>query len=182
MELKVQGKNSFRIRGKKAILFLGPLLDKVEADIIIADGGATPRGRLKAPKRGEPFLVPGAGEYEVAGVEIWGRKRGCWLIQMDDFRLSYLSPDRRRLGEKEIESLGRIDLLLLRIKPGRKGARDALEAMKKIAPPLTVLPAAEAGDFLDLADREDLTPQEKLVVRREDLSEEARIVLLKSQL
>jgi len=178
MEIRALSNNCFRLRGKEAILLLGTSPKKVEADIIVGSNQLK-NDKIVARKRGEPFLVPGPGEYEISGVEIWDGEKGCWLIQMDNLKICYLADGWRMPSDKKIESLGQIDLLLLVLGVGKEGTKEAAEVVKKVSPLLVVVSELEAKDFLDALDQEDLQPEDKLLIKPADLPEETKVVVLR---
>jgi len=180
MEVRALSSNCFRLRGREAVLLLGTISKKTEADVVIGSGQLE-KGKIVAKKRKEPFLVPGPGEYEVGGVEIWDGEKGCWLIQVDKLRICYLADGWKMPSDKKIEFLGQIDLLLIALGDGKERAKVAAEVVKRISPLLVVVSELEAKDFLDALDQEDLRPEDKLLIKPADLPGETKVVVLRTK-
>jgi len=169
MEIKYLGNDSFRVKGRGAILTLG-LSDK-----------NTESGLAVTAKDQKDFFIFGPGEYEVSGVEIWGGKNNCWLVEMDSFRFCFLGLNWVEPSAKKIESLGRMDILFLVLNPGKKGVEQAVEIVKKISPAVAVFGNGQSKEFLDAIDREELRPVQKLSLKQGELPETTKIVLLEAQ-
>ena len=178
MEIRALGHNCFRLRGKEAIVLLGSPAKRVEADIVIADEGLD-QSKVKAKNRPEVFLLPGPGEYEINGVEIRSRSRGLWLLEMEKIKIAYWAKIEQMPAEKELESLGPVDLLVPVLSNERLGAKKAFTLIGKISPLIVVLAQPRAKNLLDLLDQEDLLAEDKLFVKASDLPEETKIVVLK---
>lgn len=178
MEIRTLANNCFRLRGKNVTLLLGTSRKKTEADIVITSGQSE-RDKVTSRKRREPFWLPGPGEYEISGVEIWDGESGCWLIKMDGLKIGYLADGWRMPSDKKIESLGQIDLLILTLERGKERAQKAAEAIRKISPLIVVVSETEVQDLLDVLDQEGLQPEDKLLVKPTDLPEETKVVVLK---
>jgi len=169
MEVKYLGDDSFQIKGREAILTLGPSGKNTEASLTIT------------AKDKAPFFIFRPGEYEVSGVEIWGGKNNCWLFGMDGFRFCFLGLNWVEPSAKKIESFGRMDILFLVLNPGKKGIRQAAEIVKKTSPLIAIFGDGQSKEFLDAIDQEELQPVQKLNLKQGELPEVTKIVLLKAQ-
>ncbi len=89
MTITHQGKGQFTIRSKDATIKLGP-----EFTI------------------GERTL-PGAGEYDINGVEIEGLEGGIFLVRTEDVFLLYLDRLDRSLTDNELEAVELADVLFV---------------------------------------------------------------------
>lgn len=183
MEIKYLGGNCFRLREKEIYLLLGESDSKVEADIVLP--GTFPhkkRTEIIPKKRSEPFIIPGPGEYELEGVEIWSTDYCSWLVQINNWRVGFINSDYQVPDGKKVDFFGRIDILFLIISEKNEGAKKAAGILKKISPSI-VIPGGEKETikmFLDEMDKEDLKPQEKLQLTNKDLPEETEVILLRA--
>ncbi len=89
MTISYRGQGQFTIRSKQATIELGPQV-----------------------KVGEK-LLPGAGEYEISGVEVEGLADGIFLIKTEDVYLLYLDRLNRDLTDAELDAVNLTDILLI---------------------------------------------------------------------
>ena len=130
-------------------------------------------------------MVIGPGEYEIAGIEVWGGEDHYWLVQIEGWRICFANSGWKILNDKKIDQFGQIDILLI-VLSGKVGeAKEAAEMVNRLSPAITI-PAyegeAKSGwekEFLDAMDREDLKAEESLKLDRKELSEDKKLVLLK---
>lgn len=189
MEIKYLGGNCFRIREKEVYLLLGKPEKKVEADVVLVGNGAVIDKNILGKKRKTPFIIPGPGEYEISGVEIWGRGDSLWRIRLNGWEIGFMTNGWQISNEKKAEFFGQVEILFLILSEGKEGAKKAVETIKRVSP-LIVIPGMEIesqkklGDswvreFLDEMDQESLKAKDKLQLKRKDLPEETELVLLK---
>jgi len=192
MEVKYLGGNCFRLREKETYLLLGQPEKRVEADVVLTGKGGVGGNNIVAKKRRSPFVIPGPGEYEVGGVEIWGRGDRLWRIHLDSWKIGFITNDWQVPDEKKADFFGQVDILFLILPEGKEGAKKAVEAVKRVSP-LIVIPGMKieaqrklgdnwAEEFLDEMDQEGLEAKEKLQLKRKDLPEETRLVLLEPKI
>lgn len=161
--------------------------------------------RVKKTPRREPFVISAPGEYEIAGVfifgfstfhdEVKGEKRGlntAYLMNIDGLRLVHLGDLGQPLSEQEIESLGDVDVLFVPVGGEYTlDARQAAQLVNKIEPRIVIpMHYLEAGvnegmglkntveDFVKEIGTES-QPIEILNVLREKLPDEREVVVLK---
>jgi hypothetical protein len=107
------------------------------------------------------FNIPHAGEYEVGGIAVTGvdapRKDGTphaiYRFDAEGMKIGFLGALDRTLSEKEIESLGPIDILIL--PAGGKSVLSATQAAEVVAQiePRVVIPSyVDGGDEYGTAD------------------------------
>jgi len=191
MEIKYFGGDCFRIREKELYLLLGKPEKKIEADVILPGNGAVIDKNVVSKKYETPFIIPGPGEYEVSGVEIWGRGDNLWRIRLDDWEIGFMTNGWQMFTEKKVDFFGQIDVLFLILPEGKEGAKKAVEAVKRVSP-LIVVPGMaiesqnKLGDnwvreFLDEMDQESLKAKDKLLLKKKDLPEEMNLILLKQR-
>lgn len=89
MTITHKGKGQFSIRSKQATIELGEQV-----------------------KIGEKIL-PGRGEYEIAGIEAEGLADGIYLIRCEDVYLLYLDRLNRALADEELEAVNLADILFV---------------------------------------------------------------------
>lgn len=106
---------------------VGLKLPRLEADIVTISHDHDDHNDISAVK-GEPFVVRGAGEYEVKGVYIEGihsyhdaekgAKRGNNIIyrfEIEDISIAHLGDLGHELDDKQLEHLEGTDILLIPI-------------------------------------------------------------------
>ena len=92
----------------------------IEAEMILSSHDA-PEANNIAAVEGKPFVVKLPGEYEVAGVFVYGisapRKDGSphiiFLIEAEGLRLAHLGAMDRPLTDDEVTALGDVDILFV---------------------------------------------------------------------
>lgn len=207
-EIKWFGHGCFRVRAREATVILDPVgkstgysLPKQKADIVTVshqDPGHTALGQMQDGY----FLIDGPGEYEVSDVFVTGirafhdnesgKARGyntVYLIELEDLRICHLGDLGHNLTESQLEGLESIDILLVPV--GGGNALDAQGASEVIAQigPRVVIPmhyrtaGGDAGltdlaPFIQTLGVEPPAPQEKYTVRKSDLSESVKVVIL----
>jgi hypothetical protein len=190
MIVKYLGGNCFQLREKDSYLLLGEPASQVDVDVVLLGNGKQLVKKLVSPKkRKQPFFVPGPGEYEIGGIEIFGQGDHVWQINFNKWQLCFMNQSWQMPDEKKVDALGQIDILFLTLLKGKTGAKKAAEAIKRVSPK-AVIPGINRKDqdkdwakaFLDEMDKEDLKPKEKLTLKKSQLSEETTdIYLLKSK-
>lgn len=89
MTITHQGQGQFTVKSKDATIILG--------------------SKIKIGDR----ELPGAGEYEVSGVEVEGMEDGIYLLRTEDVYLLYLNQLNRQLTNDELETVNMADILFL---------------------------------------------------------------------
>ena len=154
---------------------------------------------------GEPFLISGPGEYEAKGVGIQGidsyhdnaqgKERGrntIYRITMENITLLHLGDfGENEMRDETLEEAGDVDILMIPV--GGKYTIDAAAAakvVKQIEPRIVIpmhykipgltLPLETVDSFLKETGAGKIEPQEKLTLRKKDLSEgeKTRVILL----
>lgn len=189
---------------------IGLKLPKLSADIVTISHQHADHNNLAAvsgpsSQRAKPFAITGPGEYEVAGVSIFGfpsfhdnqqgRERGentIYVIQLDGIRLVHLGDLGHPIGEKLLEAVNGAEILMIPV--GGAFTIDAQQAaaeVKKIQPQITIpmhygLPGlkydlAPVEKFLEQVGDETVKPQDKLVISHDKLPEENETVVLNAR-
>ena len=214
MDITPLGHSSFKIRGKHATVVTDPYASdmvgikyprSVTADIVTVSHDHADHNAVAAVG-GNPFVVTGAGEYEVHGVGIigvpsyhdseQGAKRGrntIYRIEIDGVVIVHLGDLGHPLSEQDIERLDGVDVLLVPV--GGVYTINAAEAVKvvhdiepAIAVPMHYLTdgmdtkafgeLSPVSAFLKEIGKEDVPSQEKLVITKDKLPEELDVVVL----
>jgi L-ascorbate metabolism protein UlaG (beta-lactamase superfamily) len=207
------GHGCFRLRGRAAAVVtdpyppgLGPKLPRLEADVVTVSHEHENHSYVRAVAK-EPFLIEGPGEYEVAGVTVFGvptyhdDKKGAergrntiYLIDVDDVKVCHLGDLGHGLDEGVHERLGSVDVLLVPVGGGcTLDATRGAEVVRQIEPRYVVpmhfaLPSLKldmqpVDRFLQEMGVAEAEAQPKLTVQASGASDvETRVVLLDSKM
>jgi L-ascorbate metabolism protein UlaG (beta-lactamase superfamily) len=206
------GHGCFRLRGRTASVVtdpyppsLGARLPRLEADLVTVSHQHENHCYLQTVVR-DPYVVSGAGEYEVAGVtvtglptfhddrhgEVYGRNT-VYLIELDDVRVCHLGDLGHTLSDGHLESIANADVLLVPVGGGRTldGARGA-EVVRQVEPRVVVpmhyaLPAmktelAPVERFLKEMGVTEAEPLAKLSLQPASGEAETRVVVLEPRI
>jgi len=207
-EIKWFGHGCFRVRAREAMVILDPVgkstgysLPKQKADIVTVSHqhpGHTALGQIQDGY----FLIDGPGEYEVndvflTGVRTFhddklGKERGyntIYLLELEEMRICHLGDLGHVLTESQVEGIEAVDILMVPV--GGGNALDAQAANEVIAQiqPRIVIPMhyrTAGGDsglddlehFCKALGVENPVAQEKLTIRKSDLPETVKVVIL----
>ena len=170
---------------------------KFGSDIVLSSQNHEDFNGVENASFGEraPFVIEGAGEYEVKGVAVrgfasdtnYGGKKAIntiYSVTLEGMNLCFLgSLNSTTLPPAAKEALDDIDILFVPI--GGKGMLDYgdAEALTVQLEPKAVIPmhydASTLKSFLKEAGAEGVKPQEKLTVKRKDLEgKEGEIIVL----
>ena len=187
---------------------IGLRVPKLEADVLLITHSHYDHNNKKAitsPLAGHPpFIIEGPGEYEAKGiffqgVHSWhdekeGTERGentIYTIKAEGLRLCHLGDfGQRELSEEQLEVIDEVDILMVPV--GGKYTIDAKGAQKVISQiePKIVIPMhyqipklkikLDGLDFfLKAMGAKSIEPQTKLIIKKKDLTEGMKIVVLK---
>lgn len=207
-EIKWFGHGCFRVRAREATVILDPVgkstgytMPKQKADIVTVSHQAPGHAALGQVQEGY-FLIDGPGEYEVSDVFVTGirtfhdkqegKERGyntVYLIELEELRICHLGDLGHALTESQLESLESIDILMVPVGGGNAlDAQGASEVITQLGPrvviPMHYRTAAgdsnlnDAEQFYKTLSVENPVPQEKFTVRKSDLGETVKIVIL----
>lgn len=213
MEITYLGHSSFRIRGKNATVVTDPydgaivgmkFPKHVAADIVTVSHDHGDHNAVSEIE-GSPFVVNGAGEYEVKGVGVVGlsafhddekgAKRGrntLYRIEIDGIAIVHLGDLGHTLSTKEIDELDGVSILLVPV--GGVYTIDATQAVavvNEIEPSIVIpmhygRPELDQKSFGGLSPvaaflkeiGKDVTPQAKLTLTKDKLPAEMQVVVL----
>lgn len=208
MEITWFGHSCFRIKGKEATVVTDPFdkdlgypLRNPTTDIVTISHNH-PHHSFVAGVRGNPKVITGPGEYEIAGVFIYGigtfhdaeggqrqGKNTAYLMELDEVRVCHLGDLGHVPSSEQVEEMAGADVLLIPVGGvSTINAAAAAETINLIEPRI-VIPMhfkTDAGDLeLDPVDRflrelglKGISPEPKLVVTKSNLPEERKVVLL----
>lgn len=172
-----------------------------EADIVTVSHKHSDHNNIDAI-RGNPFIIDGAGEYEIKGVFIEGvetlhndKEKGdgkniAYRIEMDDISITHLGDLGQTLDTKQLEKLEGTDILIVPVGGVYTiGAQKAVEVISQIEPRIVIPMHYKVPDLnisLDSIDKfiKELgvkpREEEKLKISKKDLpQEDMELVVLK---
>jgi L-ascorbate metabolism protein UlaG (beta-lactamase superfamily) len=207
-EIKWFGHACFRLRSRDATILTDPFarsmgykVEKQRADIVTVSHDHPGHANLDMVS-GEPKLVNGPGEYEmnevfITGIRTYhdeqrGAERGrntAYLYELEDIVVCHLGDLGHALTEEQVESMSSVDVLLVPV--GGGSVIDATKAVEVIGQldPRIIVPMqyrTASGDlkrdplerFLKEMGIHEVTPRDKLTVRRSDLGETPEVIVL----
>ena len=148
MDIYWLGHGCFRLRGRDATVVTDPAspstgyrLKGIAADIVLQSSNSPEVSYLQAIT-GEPKVVSGPGEYEIAGVLITGtrtahdpassdRRNVAYVLDLDDVRICHLGSIAYKPSTEDIEVIGGSDVLIVPV--GGGNVFDAAEAAETVA-------------------------------------------------
>lgn len=207
-EIRWFGRNSFRIKGREAVVMTDPLskatgykIGKQTADIVTISNGNEVNGNLNAVKPGFR-VVNRPGEYEISDVFVTGIKtyqdgakgseRGAntaFLIELEGMVFAHLGDLGHALNAEQAEELANCDILMV---PAGGGAGISPQVAAEIVAqlePKVVLPMhyrtamgdrdlAPLDDFLKALGVTDPKRADKLSLKSGDLAESMQVIVL----
>jgi len=154
MEITWLGHSCFRLKGKEGAVVVDPFgkaiglsLPRLQADVVAVSHEHAGHNHALAVG-GSPRIVSGPGEYEIRNIFITGiaayhdgaegKERGkvtIYLVQMEDMVVCHLGDLGHVLAQTQIESIGRVDILLAPVGGGNSlNAAQAAEVIGLIEP------------------------------------------------
>ncbi len=206
------GHACFKIQDKEVTVITDPYgqsigfkLPKLMADIVTVSHDHEDHNNIAGVHgtSGEPFLISGAGEYEIKGVFIYGipfwhdknegKERGAsiaYRIEIEGISIVHLGDLGHSLGEEQASKLDGVDILLIPV--GGKytiGAKEAAEVINEIEPRIVIpmhykipglkLDIDSVDKFLKEMGASKAERLPKLKISKKDLpQEETKIILL----
>lgn len=150
MEIVAKNGTGFKVKGKNMTITSDP----VGKSLLIA-----------GPDRPD-FNIPGPGEYEIGGVDVFAGN-DVYRVIIDDVSVCFLAT------KSNLDKIGNIDILIV-------GALLDSETITKLEP-LVVIPIGseeEKAKFIKELGRDGITAQPKLSISKEKLPEEMAVYLL----
>lgn len=182
---------------------IGLKLPSLEADVLLMTHNHFDHNNEKGVK-GTPFVIGNPGEYEVQGIFIrgilsyhdnaQGKERGSntiYVIEAEGLKVCHMGDfGQKELTAEQLEAIGDVDILLLPVGGVYTiNAREAANVISQLEPKIAIpmhyaIPKLKAKiegpeDFLKIMGAKAAVPQEKLLVKEKDLTEEEiKIVVL----
>ncbi len=208
MEITWLGHSCFRLKGKQVTVITDPFspatgysLGKASAQIVTISHSHPGHAYIEGIS-GEPKMIKGPGEYEIADVITLGistyhdAERGAlrgrntaYLIDVDDVMVCHLGDLGHVLSSEQISKLETVDVLLVPVGGGSTiDATQAAEIVRRLEPKI-VIPMHYKTEALkrELATEErflkemgvkDIVPQPKLNVNKASLPLTLQVSLL----
>jgi len=182
---------------------IGLKLPKLEADILLITHNHQDHNNIKGVL-GKAFIIDGPGEYEVKeiyiqGIKSWhdsslGKERGdntIYTIETEEMKICHLGDlGQKELSAEQIEKIGQVDILMVPIGGFYTiSAKEAIKIMSQIEPKITIpmhyqIPKLKIrldglDKFLKTIGIKSIEPLTKLSIKKKDLIEEVKIIILK---
>lgn len=214
MDITPLGHASFKLRGKSVTVITDPydsdsvglkFPKNLEAQIVTVSHQHEDHNNT-AQIGGNPYIVGGPGEYEIAGVRIEGlstfhdaekgASRGrntVYYIQLDKLNILHVGDLGHALSAGEIERIGDIDILFVPVGGVYTiTAKQAADLVHEIEPsvvipmhyqreglnPKSFSELSPVTEFLKEMGKEGVVPQNKFSVTKDKLPEEMQIIVL----
>jgi len=219
MIITYHGHSTFKFKGKKGTVVTDPFEDyvgfsmpRLSADVVTVshdheDHNAAYKIAASSRRR-TPFVITKPGEYEVGGISVFGTsawhdnsqgaergKNTIFTALVDGVRICHLGDLGHELSQKQIDSIGPVDVLLVPV--GGVFTVDPITAIKAIRAldPGIAIPMHYKTDrhdpkvFGDMKTLEDFlkeygvdpTPMAKLDIEVGSIPEETEIIVLLEQ-
>lgn len=159
MEISYLGHSSFRIKGKTVTIVCDPYdsekvgfkFPKLEANIVTLSHDHFDHNQSQLVG-GNPKVVSGPGEYEIAGVSIFGthsyhdnregQERGpntIYTMAIDGVSVCHLGDLGHKLSDEQLDSIGNVDLLFVPVGGVYTiGPGEANEVVSQIEPKVVI--------------------------------------------
>lgn len=147
MEITYAGANSFLLKGERTIA--------------INPTAAGERGHIALYTRrqkSKKLLINGPGEYEVGGVLVTSVALGeeiAHAVEVDGINVLHLTGDARKLSERDLTSIGKVDVLLV----DTADVKQAENAVSDLVPRVVIPFGAHAAEICATAGVKDAQPQ-----------------------
>lgn len=219
MEITYLGHSAFQLKGKRGTVvtdpyqpYVGFSMPTVSADIVTTSHDHPDHNAIAAvtatSRRDKPFIISQPGEYEVAGISVFGiesfhdtskgAERGrntIFTILLDELRICHLGDLGHPLTNEMIEAIGAVDVLLVPVGGHYTiNPTEAVEIVHQLEPSYAIpmhFKTSEHdekvfGDVVELSAflKEygmDPAPQPKLKIEKNVLPEETELVVLSSK-
>lgn len=216
MQITYHGHSCFKLKGESGTLVTDPFSDKavgiplsrLSADIITishdhADHNAKDKVKGTA-NRENPFVIDFPGEYEVGGISVFGTKtyhdqvegaeRGnniVFKILIDGLSVCHLGDLAHQLDEKQLDSIGMVDVLFLPVGgPFSLMGDEAIKVANAISPSILIPMHYSDSSYPSDTKCQPLEqflqsfgmsaePEDKLIVEKDRLPEEMQLAILR---
>lgn len=212
MQIQWLGQSAFKIQGKDVTVAIDPhdktglKMPKFQADLLLITHDHDDHNNVKAI-RGNPFIIDGAGEYEVKNVFVYGlrsfhdKKEGAergkctaYVIEMEGIKIGHLADfGQEKLTERQLEYLEGVDILMIPVGGTYTiNGPEAVKIISQIQPRIVIpmhykLPGLKikldgADKFLKEYGVDNPEKLDKLKILKKDLpQEETKVIILNKQ-
>lgn len=182
---------------------IGLKIPKLESEIVLSTHDHYDHNNIKAVG-GNPFVIRDPGEHEVKnvfiqGIPSWhddkeGAERGnntIYTIETEELKVCHMGDfGQKELTDFQLEQIGEVDILMVPVGGIYTiDAKGALRVLTQLEPKITIpmhyaLPKLKikidgVDKFLKEVGIKSIVPQDKVIVKKKDLSEEeAKIIVL----
>jgi L-ascorbate metabolism protein UlaG (beta-lactamase superfamily) len=207
MEITWLGHSCFRLRGREGAVVTDPIARKggassrLNADVVTISHQHPGHSQLSSIA-GQPRVLSGPGEYEVAGIMIVGiatyhdaergKKRGkntAYVVELDDVVVCHLGDLGHVPTSDQLSQMRNVDVLLIPVGGGATiDATQAVEVISLIEPRLVIpmhFRVGETDQTLDPVDKflremgvAGAEPQPRATVTKATLPESTQVVVL----
>lgn len=208
MEISWLNHSCFRVKGKGATIITDPYdpnigyqLGKPVADIVTISIDLPDHNYVQGVA-GDPMVIDGPGEYEIAGVRITGiasrsrdeqgHRNTVYVLEMDEMRICHLGEMSKVPQADLVEAVGNLDVLFVPV--GGRGTLDAAQATETISllSPKIVVPmhykTSLFGPDLEPIDRflremgvKEPAPQARINVTRSAVPENTQMIVMEAK-
>lgn len=216
MDITYLGHSAFQLKGKRGSVVMDPYqayvgfsLPSVSADIVTTSHDHPDHNAITAvggtARRDKPFIISQPGEYEVAGISVFGIEsfhdanqgveRGrntIFTVWLDELRVCHLGDLGHPLTNDMIETIGSVDVLLVPVGGHFTiNAAQAVEIIHQLEPAYAIpmhfkTPDHDEKVFGDVQELQvflkeygmNPSPQAKFKIEKGSLPEETELVVL----
>lgn len=211
MKITWHGHSCFKIVTKNATIITDPFNKDIglkpphyEADVVTVSHDHYDHNNVST-LRGAPFVITGAGEYELKGIVIYGinsfhdakggKERGLntiYIIKAEDMRICYLGDlGQKELTDEQLEKIEEVDILMIPVGGVYTiNSEEAAAIINQIEPRIVIpMHYKISGLNIKLQDVEAFLKEmgvekemvEQLVIKKSDLpkEEEMKVVVMK---
>jgi len=214
MDIQSLGHSSYRIRGKSATIVTDPFdgsmtgfpFPKHVSATVVTVSHAHEDHNATAQIEDHPFIISGAGEYEIGGVSVIGipsyhdtakgSKRGkniIYRIEVDGVAIVHMGDVGTMLTTEEIDILDGVDILLVPVGGDVTIPLSDVRNLISEIEPSVVIPMhyrsakhnpkifgnlAPLSEFLKLMGKDGILPVPKLTISKDKLPEEMQVIVL----
>ena len=206
MEISWLGHACVRVRTRRAAVVMDPAdrsagfdMGRPTADIVTVSRRDCPRHAHAGGVRGDPVVIDGPGEYEIAGVQVFGvpsnlpaaedeppeaSRNTAFLLEAEGLRVAHLGGGSAPPAGVDAEPFGNAAILIVAIS-GDGDPETAARAVRDLEPAVAI-PVGYAGAdgdaalaaFLGACGRTAEEPQPRYGVQARSLGDQPRAVLL----
>jgi len=127
-------------------------------------------------------VIFGPGEYEISGVRVRGiglsaesnkdTIRSIYTVELEGMRLAFFLNLSKEIPEKALDKLGEVDVLFISAETKQIKTKQLISLIKQIDPSIVIPTDDKTAKVLSEEMGQKLKAQEKLVIKRKDLTKE----------